>query len=186
MILRRPEPEPDPDPELAAHEIEADPELAAALPDEPTALAVEVRPPLREVLPRWLATLGAVGAIVGLLYFLATPEGRSVVDERGALAVAGGWLLFLALVLAGGLAGIAISRGVSAGQRPLRRGTVVRHVLGESIAAGVGAVVVAMAGAMAWPDVMRVLAFTLVLVTLFTWAVLMPASAARFEEHARS
>lgn len=154
------------------------------LPSEPTALVLEVRPPLRQVAPRWFATLGIVGLIGGVLYLLGTDAGRQIIEARGLLACVGGWLLLLAMTLGAGFAALALSRAVSSGQRPLRQRQVVRHVIGESLAAGVGCVVGAFLGALAWGDVMRLLAFALAFGAIFTWAVLMPASLARFEEHA--
>lgn len=160
------------------------PDPSAEADGDPTVAAVDVRPPLRAIAPRWAATLGAVGVAAGAAYLLGSDEGRGIIAAQGTWPAIGGWVLFLVGALAGGFAGLAAGRGVSSGQRMLRRREVLRHVLGESLAAGVGATVGAFLGALAWNDVLRLLAFTLALATIFTWAVLMPASSARFEEHA--
>lgn len=148
----------------------------------PAVLAIDARPRLGAVVPRIVATLAIVGALLGLLYFLATPEGHAIVAARGALAVAGGWLLFLAIVILGGVAALGVVRGVNSGLRRLRRRDLLPFALGESLAVGAGCAAASFLASFTTGDIMRIMAFSLALGTIFAWSALMPATAARFQE----
>ena len=106
----------------------------------------------------------------------------AAVSARGPLAVAGGWVLFLAIVILGGVAALGIARGVSSGLRRLRRRDLLPFVFGESLAVGAGCAAASFLASFTTGDIMRIMAFSLALGTIFAWSALMPATAARFQE----
>ena len=145
-------------------------------------IEADIRPPLKAIAPRMLVTLSIVGILAGIAYFGFTPEGRATIDARGIVATAVGWLIYVVVTLGGAWLLLSVRRALSAGLRPVAKRGIFRLAVIDSLAAGFGAMAATALLAIAATDIMRLLTFALVMVTLFTWATVMPEYATRFTE----
>lgn len=142
----------------------------------------ELRPPLKALALRWFLTLGCVGVVAGVLFFVFTPEGQLAWLASGALMGIVGWAIFLMAILSAGFLALGIGRTVNGGLRRVSKSGIWPIVVAEAATAAAGATAAAAILAMNSSDVMRVLFSTFALTFLFTWAVVWPPTVQRFAE----